>query len=222
MNITGTTGLGGWEGYGIPPQLEQANKPVLQENTTVVTEDKPQIGVEIFSHLVGGKEKFEKLPQLDFNTLGTKQAYIGNDKYVDTPAWVGLSGYPDSISVSALKKIDGDIIRGVNGFKNHEYLMVKFIASSEASENFPSPGMFVYFCNNETGGLRGCPIHDSGNVDPLDSYIARLKLIQDKSGSVKKLDRNEKLRELFAEGIIRGVNSEYEGQTVRLMSKELE
>lgn len=195
--------------------LKTQNIEIHKEKTQQIleaTESKRKIGVETFSYFVGGQEIFEKLPQLDLNTLGTTKIHIGNGQYIDRPAWAP-GDYPDCISIEELEKIDSDIIRGVNGFKDYEYLIVKY------RDYFNSPGMFVFFCNNESGKLEGCNIHGGGDACGLDKsiYVLACEVQDQTTGSKRGLSSREKFRELFTSGVITGTKKQ---NTVSLRSKE--
>lgn len=180
----------------------------VQQTDPAATEDKRQIGVETFSYFVGGRENFEKLPQLDFNTLGTTKVHIGRNEYIDRPAWAP-GDYPDSISVTALENIDSDLIRGVNGLKNYEYLIIKHRDYAGRS------GIFVLFCQNEDGQFGGCKIHNSGGGLELDTLLYNMTCeVEDQTnpGNTRALNSKEKFRELFTKGTITGTNPNFKNQ----------
>jgi hypothetical protein len=160
----------------------------VQKMDSAISDNK-QIGVKSFAYFVGGVDNFEKLPVLDFNTLG------------ELSAWQGSSGYPDSISIEALSKIDSDIIRGTNGINNYEYLIVKY----KDHKNYP--GIFVLFCHNETGQFGGCKIHGSGNAFNLDELIYGL---MPEDSTDQTICSKENFKKLFTNGIISGTNSSFQ------------
>lgn len=95
-------------------------------------------------------------------TLGTTKVYIGNDQYIDRPAWAPAN-YPDSVSLTALGNIDSDVIRGVNGLPCYEYLIVKYRDFNNRS------GIFVLFFHKGNGQFGGCKVHGGGSA--INSFL---------------------------------------------------
>lgn len=92
---------------------------------------------ELMETVVGGKEAYEALPELDLSKL-TK--------------WVGGTGYPDSFQ---LEDITAPVMRGINGYPEHKYLIIKFKISGTLGV-----GAHVFFWSDaNTNNVRDCHVH---------------------------------------------------------------
>lgn len=202
--------------YKIPQQLTSAlqadlpNMAILPQQVAAtaqilsdVAEKAKQHGLERFSYFLGGRENFERLPQLDLSTLGTKKVFIGNGLFIDRPAWIS-GNYPDSIPVEVLQNIDADVIRGVNGLLGYEYLIVKY------RDIDTIPGIYVLFCHNDTGQFGGCKIQGARGATALESSVIDYLTckVEDPSnpGQTMDLSSRDKFKLLFTEGAVTGKN----------------
>lgn len=92
----------------------------------------------VFYDLLGGKDKYDNLPILDFSTL--KQ-------------WNGNSNYQESISFD---DVTASIMKGINGKPDHQYLVIKFIANGKKglsvliSMNLNNSNFIEFHCAGES------------------------------------------------------------------------
>ncbi|MBA3238826.1 MAG: hypothetical protein H0T62_10855 [Parachlamydiaceae bacterium] len=136
-----------------------------------------------FSRYVGGKENFENLPLLDFSKLPHK--FRGG-------------GYPDMVPPES---VTAPIMRGINGFEDYEYLILKYVTDIYGVGGV---GIYVIFCAKDGSQSAGTDSHlgqakslemcsqraiGSNNypMDKVRTLIKEGKLVNDKGEIVVRL-----------------------------------
>lgn len=175
----------------VSPEIKDAsdptNQPVSSNKASIVSEVTLTRGMERLSDLVGGEEIFKSLPEFDFEAA-TKR-----------------DGFPACISYLEFNEVKGDLIRGINGDPNYEYLIVKYRDSQKR------PGIYIICSHKENDELSwGCPAYDS-QAFRLNEMILAFKSGTNDTLISEQEYKRIKYKELFTEGIITGFRSDLGG-----------